>query len=293
MNIRAEIFAGPDERKARLLVRKKPKQAETSALTAIVVPREEPRRVDMRHEDRPAPELQQLQVLFRERLHDVDVVNLSGGGAMIAAKLDANIGERIDLQITKADTIECLVRWVKGGRLGVEFAHETKLECREEKRDAVLRGVVSRLPQEIQMVPVPPQPPENRRADRHPLIWSGELRHGTHRCSVRLRNISTTGALVQCSRPLRTGADVLLDLGEAGEVPARISWVVGDHAGLHFAGPFDLEQLANCKPSVTAAAWLRPTYLETEASTDSAWDAPWNTMTLGELRTQLEGFLKR
>lgn len=293
MNIRAEIFGGSQERKSRLLVRKMPKRADASALTDVVIPREETRRTDMRHEDRPPVEQQRFGLNFRERVHDIEVVNLSGGGAMIAAKLRPNIGERVELNIADGDLIECVVRWVKDGRIGLEFEHGTKLKCADDVKEAVLRDTVRKLPDEIEIVPVAADAAEHRKAERHPLIWSGELRHGSHRCPVRLRNISATGALVQCTRALRIGSDVILDLGDAGELWVTISWVVGDHAGLRFAEPFDLEQLSRCNPRVTAPSWLRPAYLESDASADSAWEGPWNRMTVNELRTQLDGILKR
>jgi hypothetical protein len=139
-NIRAEILGGPEERKARVLRQKAPKQANGTALTGVVIPREETRRTDMRHEDRPAADGRVFNVNFRDRIHEVSVINLSGGGAMIAASLDANIGERMDLHVGKGDVVQCVVRWKKGDRLGLEFAHETQLECSEETRTKVLRA---------------------------------------------------------------------------------------------------------------------------------------------------------
>src|SRR4051794_37207837 len=99
MSIRAEIFGGPEERKARLLVGKKPKQADAIALTDVVIPREDTRRTDMRHEDRALVPSDVFKATFRGRVREVDVLNLSGGGAMIAAALNPNIFERIDLHL--------------------------------------------------------------------------------------------------------------------------------------------------------------------------------------------------
>lgn len=295
MNIRAEIFGGPDARKSRLLISKKPKQDDASALTDVVIPRQEPRRTDMRHEDRPLVSSERFKVTYRGRTRDVAVINLSGGGAMIAADLHADICESIELHLAEGDTVECLVRWVKNGRLGVEFAHETRLDCPELEKDALLRNVLSRFDADdhIEMLPVAPDPVEGRRADRHPLIWSGELHYDSRHSTVRLRNISATGTMVQTTAKLRAGHAVILDLGEAGSLEASISWVAGDLAGLRFAAPFDIELLSECKPRVTPPTWLRPDYLKSDASAESAWDGPWNRMSLKELRTELEGFLKR
>jgi len=295
MNIRAEIFGGEEWRQARLLPRKKPKQAEAVALTDIVIPREETRRTDMRHEDRPPLDSEPATIRFRERDHEVAIVNLSGGGAMIAARLEPNIDERLDLHLDADQVIQCVVRWVKGDRVGLEFAHETQLNCPTEKRDTVLRQVVAKLAQsaDLEMVPVSPPAPEGRKADRHPLIWSGELSYRTNKWDVRLRNISETGALVQFPGALREGYEVVLGLGNGVELTATVSRVVGDHVGLEFAEPFDLCELSNCKPQVTPPTWLRPAYLEADVSEGSAWDEPWNRMSLHELQSELEGYLKR
>ena len=295
MGIREEIFGGFEERKKRLLPQKAPKKAETTALTDIVVRREEVRRTDMRHEDRPLLSNAIFDVTFRGEVHQVGIINLSGGGAMLAAPLDAIIGERVDLTLAEGDTVECIIRWVKNGRWGVEFANETKLECTDEKRNAVLRDALCHFPaaDDIDMLPLARDPAETRAADRHPLIWSGELRFGSFCLAARLRNISATGAMVECPAPVRVGTDAILDLGNAGSIKASIRWAVGDYAGLHFAEPFDVEDLSRCRPRVTAPTWLRPSYLESEQSTDSDWNGPWNQMSLHELREQLEGFLKR
>lgn len=125
------------------------------------------------------------------------------------------------------------------------------------------------------------------------MIWSGELHYGTHTWNVRLRNISSSGALVECPGTLRVDSEVLLDLGKAGAVTASVSWVVGDHMGLHFDEPFEIRRLSEKKPMVAPAKWLRPAYLEGDTRDDSAWDSAWNRMSVDDLRSELEGFLKR
>lgn len=295
MNIRAEILGGAEERKARLLARKKPKQVDAAGLTDVVIPREEVRRTDMRREDRRALDRKIYRAHFRDRDHEVELLNLSGGGAMISAPFLPNIGEPLELYLSPGESVECLVRWVRDGRIGLELAHETKVQCTDEKKAELLREVVrDKFPEsKLEMVRITPDPVEHRRGDRHPLIWSGELRHESHAWTVRLRNISETGALIEFTGALRIGSEVKLDLAGAGEVAATVSWAVGDHAGLEFAAPFDLALLAKSKPRVAAPTWLRPAYLEGETAENSAWDDAWNRMSVDDLRKELEGYLKR
>src|SRR4029453_14727714 len=98
---------------------------------------------------------------------------------------------------------------------------------------------------------------------------------------------------VECQTPLRVGAEPLLDLGEAGQLFATVTWAVGDQAGLKFDKPFDLAQLARAKPDLAPARWDRPSYLQPGPVTDSPWDKEWGRMSLSELREDLEGFMKR
>lgn len=298
MNIRAEIFGGV---KRTLLKEKQPRQTEARGLADVTIPREEARRTNSRNKDRYRLGEQSVRVTYENADHEVQIVNLSGGGAMIAADLQPNLGECMHLHLGEGGAIECAVRWIKGSRLGLEFAHETQLYCSDDERSALLRDVIQRsfpherfaseAPAEPASPPVPERE-EHRIATRHPLIWMGELHHGTHSWTVRLRNISATGAMVDCPGPLGVDAEVLLELDKAGAVLATVSWSVGDHVGLKFEQPFDLRRLSQAKPQVTPANWERPSYLGGE-SEGSPWDESWRRMSVDALRTQLEGFLKR
>lgn len=274
-----------------LLKRKERKTANPHSLGDVAIAREESRHSDSHEGDRYPLSGERFRVTFRGGDHDVEVVNLSGGGAMIKSPLTANLAERLDLHLGQDGTVECVVRWVKDGCIGLEFAHETQLRCSDDESSAVLRAVLSRAFPHAATAPVDGD--EQRVARRHPLIWSAEVRSPAGSRQVRLRNVSATGALVQCAKPLPVGREVDLDLGKGGCVVATVSWAVGDHAGLAFAEPFDMRRLSHSKPAVAPARWLRPAYLETEVPADSAWDNAWSRMSVDELKTELEGFLKR
>jgi len=308
MSIRTQIFGGGAEH--RLLKEKQPKEtAEFKSLSDISIPREETRRTDGREQDRFRLTGARSAVTYDGRNYDAEVINLSGGGAMVAGAMKPNIGERIDLQLGEDSTIECAVRWIKGGRLGLEFAHETKLECSDDEHSALLRDVISRnfpdqkfeSPEPVTEVPEEgaesaegaEETSDNRAARRHPLIWLGELQYRSHKWDVRLRNISCSGALVECPGPLQVDSEVLLDLGKAGTLTCSVSWSVGDHVGLRFDEPFDMRLLSEKKPMIAPATWVRPAYLEAHAQSDSAWESAWGRVSVDELRMELEGYLKR
>jgi len=303
MSIRTQIFGGGAEH--RLLQEKQPKAAaEFKTLVDVSIPRGESRRTNNRDQDRHRLTGAKFEATYDARTYEVEVINLSGGGAMIEAAMQTNIGECILLHLGEDATVECAVRWMKAGRLGLEFAHETKLECSDDERAALLRDVIQRefpeekfeRPPERDAAPeqLPAEDPSDQRsAHRHPMIWSGELSYGSHKWDVRLRNISSTGALIEFPGTLRVGSEVLLDLGKAGAVTGTVSWAMGDHMGLSFDEPFEIRRLSEKKPAIAPATWLRPAYLEAHTGQDSAWDSAWGRMSVDELRTELEGYLKR
>lgn len=298
MDVRAgSIGKSAAEGDSPVLKRKRPRVTADS-LDAVPIARQETRRTDTREQDRRPAHGKACKVTCRGADYDAEILNLSGGGAMIAIGFQPNVAERVHLHLGNDGTVECVVRWVKPGRIGLEFAHETHLDCPAEKQAEVLQSVVDRLFPTRRTGSAPSPAPaadstDQRVAKRHPLIWSAELHSRTGQWRVRLRNVSQTGALIQCSKPLPVGQEVALDLSKGGSVDATISWAVGDHAGLAFDEPFDMRRLSHSKPAVAPARWLRPAYLEGEVPEDSAWDEAWSRMSVDELKSELEGFLKR
>ena len=99
--------------------------------------------------------------------------------------------------------------------------------------------------------------------------------------------------MIECSAPVRVDTEPLLELSDALSVSGTVVWVVGDQVGFRFHTPFEMAQLAESLPDVAPSEWIRPAYLEAESASDSPWDPRWNRMSVGELRNELEGFMKR
>ena len=300
MNIRAKIFGGASTPEEPVVVAaKKPKGAKSDTLNSVSVEREESRRGNTRTDDRHRLPDEQVRVTHEGKPITVQLVNLSGGGAMVSGDFRPKLWDRVELHLGDDGVIECAVRWLKDDRVGLEFAHETRIECSIGEQAALLREVIARSFPDVEfevvegLVEEQSTSDEHRRERRHPLIWSGVVHHDYQSNPVRLRNISSTGALIECQTPLRVGAEPLLDLGEAGQVFATVTWAIGDQAGLKFQKPFDLAQLARAKPEVAPTRWDRPSYLQPGAAADSPWDEQWGRMSLSELREDLEGFMKR
>lgn len=294
MSIRTRIFgAGADE---PLLRTKAPKGAKPELLDSVIVPRAESRRTDARGGDRHR--LSSEQAVLRHCGNElvVEVVNLSAGGAMIRGEFDLMLWDHVSLVLGEHGDIDCAVRWLKDDSAGLEFAHETRIDCDEHEHDALLRAVISKSFPDLEISLERPHQqtcreelPEivQRQADRHPLVWNGVIYydefHDFDAEPVRLRNISETGALVQSGNPLPEGARVYLDMKAAGRPAATVKWTRGDQSGLQFDEPFDIQQLAYAAPEI-ASAKSSPA---AEFGTQEPWAPGWRRWTLNEIARDL------
>jgi hypothetical protein len=263
-------------------------------LGAVGVARSETRRGNHRGADRMPADRACAQVRKGHRAYDVVLVNLSGGGAMIESDLHARLWDKLTLVLGDHGEIECAVRWVRDNRFGLEFAHETRIDCDSLTRVQTLRDVLqTSFPEESgqdanEQADAGEAPLcDPRHATRHPLIWSGLIQAGQDTVVVRIRNISATGAMVQSVAMLSEGSDVILDLGNAGKLAAKVCWAHGDQAGLAFADEFDVRRLAACKPEVAASRWSKPEYLRDESVETSPWASQWGRLTLKDLGRRL------
>ncbi|MEO7814231.1 MAG: PilZ domain-containing protein [Sphingomicrobium sp.] len=285
---------------------KKPSGAtEDRGLGSIPVAREEVRSVNHREEDRHRLQAEQAVIRVGRKSHEVELINLSDGGAMIRTDEALTMWQKLFLVLGDCNPVEAAVRWIRGDRIGLEFAHETQIGGDEATRNAMLLDVLKRSfpdagkPAKRAAVtpPVPAAKPKSaatgaqRRSDlRHPLIWWGEIHFSHESTRVRFRNISESGALVDSDVAFPPDAEVLLDLGGAGQHFATVTWSRGDQVGLQFVSPFDIKLLAKVKPEVANHKWVRPSYLS-GGQTDAS--GGWGSASLPELRDNLEGYLKR
>ncbi len=84
-------------------------------------------------------------------------------------------------------------------------------------------------------------------------------------CEVRLRNISATGALVECGAPVAPGTRVAMDIVGAGPVEGTVRWAQSGRFGLQFADTFLMSRLATKKQKSNDVQMLRPWYVGEKA----------------------------
>lgn len=269
-----------------------PKDRKVSGLDGVKVTRSESRSSDQRAGDRHRLTGEQAVVRRKGKSHEVELINLSHGGAMVAGDFKAKLWDKVELVLGDAGEIECAVRWMRGDRIGLEFAHETKVDCAPDTLDELLRQVIRNSFPNVEIKarqPVAEAQEQKRNAVRHPLIWSGILHHDYDWDTVRLRNISRLGALIECSVSLPPGVAVYLDLGEAGRLAATVSWSRGNQSGLQFHESFDVTRLSKATPEIAATQGSRPHFGGEGNSDQSPWAPQWKRLSVEELGSRLGG----
>ncbi len=192
---------------------------------------------------------------------DVDLVNLSGGGAMIARRRRrSTCGSRSILVLgdVQPDRMRRALDPRRPHRPRIRPRDPDRLRRRQARRDAARRpqahlprhrrGGRGRRPDPAGRSRRRPTARRRRAAPRRPSPSADLVRRKSttittsHR--VRLRNISRERRAGRQRRSTYAeGAEVLLDLGDAGQHFATVSWSRGDQVGLRFASPFDIALL--------------------------------------------------
>ena len=78
---------------------------------------------------------------------------------------------------------------------------------------------------------------------------------------VRLRNISSMGALVECRLPVTPGTEMAIDIVGVGPMRGVVRWSQSQLFGLQFTQAFDLASLAPRQEGKSAPQPLRPRYV--------------------------------
>jgi hypothetical protein len=242
---------------------------EGPSLTGLAIPRRETRTCNQRREDRHLNVVEKAELLVRRRKYEVAVINVSRHGAMIETDLELRIGERMEIRFGDCNPTECTVRWIRGNRIGVEFSRETVVLATGAVKNLIVGG--------RRFGEAPSEPEKPVRAPRQSLLWKAVLHwdHGT--AQVRMRNISTDGAMLECRQEIVVDTSVVLDLGEGGIAPGIVRWSRGGQIGVQFEERFDLRNLVKAQhPTEACPSVVKPLYLESELDPNSPWAAAWD-----------------
>ena len=280
-DIRSSVLSGED-RSAKVVASKtkarKPEAAK-GGLTGLAIKREEARLTNHRREDRQRDIVSRAAVFFRRKKHDVRVVNVSSQGAMITAPLDPRIGEVVEIKFADCNRTKCIVRWVREDKIGLEFINETIILGTLKERAHIMGDAGTPELEESSYKPM------FARARRHGLLWTGTLYWSFEAFTVRLRNISADGAMLEGDCNLEAGSKVRLNLAEAGTLEGEIRWSVGGQLGMKFDSKFDVKLLALNKPAAPESdPMLKPDYLKSDGNASSPWAAMWERFSPKDLQ---------
>ena len=104
------------------------------------------------------------------------------------------------------------------------------------------------------------------RPPRQGLLKVANLQFDGMSIAVRVRNISTGGALLESSRSLPEGSHVQLDLPGCGQLGAEVRWAEHKRLGIQFEEEFDLRRLAPGKGAGFGAKLAQHSYRPLELS---------------------------
>jgi diguanylate cyclase (GGDEF)-like protein len=79
---------------------------------------------------------------------------------------------------------------------------------------------------------------------------------------LKLRNISSMGALVECELPIAPGTELAVDIVGVGPIRGIVRWAQSGKFGVQFTQQFDMTQLAPKREKVDHVAMMRPSYLD-------------------------------
>ena len=96
-------------------------------LAGDLIPRMQKRIFDQRSEERYTGIVNRAVIIFREQNYIVPVINISSRGTMIECDIMPRIGETIVIHFDHCTPIQAFVRWVRDGRIGLNFGHEIVL----------------------------------------------------------------------------------------------------------------------------------------------------------------------
>ena len=100
------------------------------------------------------------------------------------------------------------------------------------------------------------------REPRHRLMRRAITRIDDEMIEVKLRNISSMGAQVECPLSVSPGTELAIDIVGVGPVRATVRWAQSGKFGVQFSEQFNLTRLAPKKEPTNETTMLRPWYVD-------------------------------
>ena len=201
MNIRAKVIRGvADEPSSRRRSRRARRPIPSTAswfLARSAAP------VTARGEDRHRLTEERARITHNGADHEVELINLSGGGAMIAAgDIELSLWDHLNLHLGNHGDDRMCRPLDQRRRVGLEFAHETRLDWPSDQVATVLRHVIEKTFPHISFPEKEGTPPPPRLNGPTTIAMRRVTRSsGTASCITIIR--ATTSGSATSPRPAR------------------------------------------------------------------------------------------
>jgi hypothetical protein len=106
------------------------------------------------------------------------------------------------------------------------------------------------------------------REPRHRLMRRAVTSIDGERVELKLRNISSMGALAECKVPVSPGQELTIDIVGVGPAIATVRWAQSGKFGVQFSQAFDLGRLAPKKERGNGVTMLKPWYVDQAVGMD-------------------------
>lgn len=153
-----------------------------------------------------------------ERLLDIDILDLSEGGAKITATEQIEVGTACELWVEAIGLIAAQVVWQSGLSHGLEFLVSPET-------------VAVELPQIIE---TSTDARERRRHVRSTVLWRAEIFSGIRRAECEILNISESGARIRFDGGFKPSPEVTIRSLRFGERKGKLIWQDQDRLGIEF-----------------------------------------------------------
>ena len=153
-----------------------------------------------------------------DELFEVDILDLSEGGAKLTAPAPFNLGVCVDLIVEGIGEFPGKVVWRDGGALGLQFL-DSPASIADDIPKIIEAGGDER---------------ERRQHVRSSVLWKAELFNGIRRAECDILNISDGGARLRMRTPFSVNGEVTIRSLHFGERKGQVIWQDKDRLGVQF-----------------------------------------------------------
>ncbi len=170
------------------------------------------------------------RVFLRAQLHaveqqgDVQVTDLSRSGLRGKSEISLSVGQTVFISLDDFTHCSGTIRWIQDRRFGLKFC-----------------TLLDKLPSDSK-TDTGNMPDHQERMPRKPTNLAAKISLACRTCSAHIRNISTSGMMLETELLLTTNQKLFVNLSDGRILTADVRWVEGDRVGVHLASALSIFQ---------------------------------------------------